>query len=140
MTLPVGIPHAASEDIPYRDVVIPKGAILIPNIVSLSRSPAKYSKPDKFEPERFLHDDVDAATSARSSDFRERDHYHFGFGRRFCPGSHVAEAMVYIAIVRILWAFDIRAVRGLGLKMENQRSMPPTALDVLNWRDMKTDA
>ncbi|KAJ7639524.1 hypothetical protein FB45DRAFT_1055615 [Roridomyces roridus] len=37
------------------------------------------------------------------------DNYNipFGFGRRSCPGKNVALQTIFIAVVRILWAFNI---------------------------------
>lgn len=43
-----------------------------------------------------------------SADYEERDHYAFGVGRRLCSGIHLAERSAFVAIAKILWAFDIR--------------------------------
>ncbi|KAF8263094.1 hypothetical protein EI94DRAFT_1741843 [Lactarius quietus] len=32
----------------------------------------------------------------------------FGFGRRVCPGIHIALQSTFISIAGILWAFDVR--------------------------------
>ncbi|KAF7921622.1 uncharacterized protein EAE98_008469 [Botrytis deweyae] len=122
----LGIPHAATEDIMYGDYFIPEGAILLPNTPSLSRSPVRYNNPNAFNPLRFLEDRQDAAASARNSDFMDRDHFEFGFGHRFCPGSHVADSSLYISIARILWGFDIAAIDQVPLDMKDQRM--PTAI------------
>ena len=45
--------------------------------------------------------------SINAKDVSERDHFAFGAGRRICPGYHVAERSLAIAIMRILWAFEI---------------------------------
>ena len=42
-----------------------------------------------------------------ASDIKDRDHWTFGAGRRLCPGIHVAERTLFLAMARILWAFDI---------------------------------
>jgi cytochrome P450 len=116
------VPHATTEDITYGDYIIPKDTILIPNIPALSRSPERYQHAEVFEPLRFLHDDQSSASSARSADYLGRDHFQFGFGQRFCPGSHIAEDSLYIAIVRIVWGFNIEAVHGAPeLNMEQRR-------------------
>ncbi len=31
----------------------------------------------------------------------------FGFGRRICPGRHLAMNSTFIAVAALLWAFDI---------------------------------
>ena len=42
----------------------------------------------------------------------ERDHWMFGAGRRICPGMLVAEREIWLAISRMLWAFDMQEVPG----------------------------
>lgn len=103
----LGIPHATSSDDTYRGYRVPKGTIVFPNLTSLSRDPDRYTDPDAFMPERFLDDDLNASASATHPDFRRRDHFHYGFGRRLCQGIFVAEASLYIVIARVLWGFDI---------------------------------
>lgn len=34
-----------------------------------------------------------------------RDHFVFGTGRRLCPGIHIADRSMFIAVSRLLWAF-----------------------------------
>ncbi|KAK6832907.1 cytochrome P450 oxidoreductase [Apiospora arundinis] len=119
----LGIPHATSDDDTHLDCRVPKGTIVFPNLTALSRDPAVYANPDTFRPERFLQDDLHANASASHPDFRKRDHFHYGFGRRLCQGIFVAEASLYIAIARVLWAFDITEEPGappldLGDKIE----------------------
>ncbi len=118
-----GVPHATTEEIHFRNYIIPRNTILIPNTAALSRSPERYSHPDVFDPTRFLGDTADGAASARSADFGDRDHFNFGFGNRFCPGSYVAEGSLYIALVRVMWGFEIGIVGGAGglLDMEDQQ-------------------
>ncbi|KAI0882332.1 cytochrome P450 [Annulohypoxylon maeteangense] len=103
----LGVPHATSEEDRYLGRRVPKGTIVFPNLPALSRDPAVYQNPDAFWPERFINDDLNASASANHPDFRRRDHFHYGFGRRLCQGIFVAEASLYIVIARVLWAFDI---------------------------------
>lgn len=116
-----GIPHAVVDTLIYKKFVIPPGAILIPNIASIHQDTNLYPNPQNFDPSRF-HKPIAIGEEKLSDSHRERDHYHFGFGRRHCPGSHIAEAALYIAIVRILWAFDIGVPQGSSApRMEEQR-------------------
>ncbi|KAL7928621.1 cytochrome P450 [Trichoderma chlorosporum] len=107
----IGIPHAATEEVTYNGLIIPKG-ILLPNNNALSRDPERYDNPDAFEPERFLGDDLDAFTSAKQSDFLKRDHVNYGFGRRLCQGIHLAENSIYMQVSRLLWAFNVATMPG----------------------------
>ena len=103
----LGIPHATSKGDVYEGQKIPKGTIVFPNLTALSRSMERYQRPDLFEPERFMSDELDASTAALHSDYMKRDHFHYGFGRRLCQGIFVAEASLYIVVSRVLWGFAI---------------------------------
>ena len=35
--------------------------------------------------------------------------YTFGWGRRFCPGSHIARNSLFITIARLVWGLDFSA-------------------------------
>ncbi|KAG6014395.1 hypothetical protein E4U54_005391 [Claviceps lovelessii] len=114
----LGVPHATSSCDTHQHRRIPKGTIVFPNLTYLNRDPERYHDPDLFMPERFLGDDVDAnanvsaSASAYQADFRRRNHFHYGFGRRLCQGIIVAESSLFIVIARVLWAFDICPRRG----------------------------
>ena len=113
-----GIPHCATTDDVYDGKCIPKGTIVFPNLTAMSKDPERYHDPEQFQPDRFKGDHQTAAASAQSTDYRERDHFHYGFGRRLCPGLHVAEASLFIVISRILWGFHIRPKPGHVLDMD----------------------
>lgn len=55
--------------------------------------------------------------SINTPDPTKRDHYAFGAGRRICPGYNVAERSLSIAIMRILWAFDVKPTPGTKLPL-----------------------
>jgi hypothetical protein len=42
----------------------------------------------------------------------------FSFSRRICPGIHVAERELWLAISRLLWAFDIRSLPDEPISLE----------------------
>ncbi|VUC28794.1 unnamed protein product [Clonostachys rosea] len=116
-----GVPHETTHEIIYDKYTIPANTILIPNIPALSRNRERYDSPDVFDPRRFIGDDKDAAASARCPDYGSRDHFQFGFGKRFCPGSYVAEGSLYMAVSRIIWGFEIHNIKGQDLNMNEQR-------------------
>ncbi|KAG1747609.1 cytochrome P450 [Suillus lakei] len=94
---PQGLPHHTTKEDVYEGYRIPKGAIVIANILSISRDREMYPDPLEFRPERFLG-------SSPQLDPRK---FIFGFGRRRCPGWHFAEASLYLNISCILAAFTI---------------------------------
>ena len=57
-----------------------------------------FPDPEAFRPERFLE-----AKDSRIASFE----LPFGFGRRICPGMHLARNSIFINTARLLWAFDI---------------------------------
>ena len=61
--------------------------------------PEMFPNPDEFRPERFIE-----TTNPRLIDFE----LPFGFGRRICPGMHLARNSIFINIARLMWAFDIQ--------------------------------
>lgn len=114
----------------YEGQTIPKGTIVFPNLTALSKDPDRYPIPEAFNPDRFQGDNNHAAVSALSKDYLERDHFHYGFGRRICPGIHVAEASMFILISRILWGFHIKPKTGCPLDIaaktgEKSHPRPP---------------
>lgn len=51
---PLGIAHQADEDVEYKDMVIPKGAILMPLLWSFLHDPDVYHEPEEYMPERYM--------------------------------------------------------------------------------------
>ncbi|KAG9095311.1 hypothetical protein FRC06_009940 [Ceratobasidium sp. 370] len=68
----------------------------------LLHDPAVYSNPDKFRPDRYFGDEP-APNPAL---------YAFGFGRRICPGVHIAQQSLWISISNILANFTISKALG----------------------------
>ncbi|KIK64878.1 hypothetical protein GYMLUDRAFT_160779 [Collybiopsis luxurians FD-317 M1] len=105
----MGIPHLADEDDEYEGMFIPKGSTVIGNVWTIHLDPAVYPNPMAFQPERFLPTDGQAIQWGSGPEARDRDHYVFGWGRRFCLGSHIAEASLFIVLSRLIWAINFTA-------------------------------
>lgn len=101
-----GVPHASTREDWYMGYRIPAGAGIVNNVYTIHMDPERYPDPRRFEPERFRGDMQTAADSALNPGPASRDHFVFGSGRRICLGIHVAERSLYIAISRMLWAFE----------------------------------
>ncbi|KAJ5148560.1 hypothetical protein N7448_000138 [Penicillium atrosanguineum] len=116
---PLGIPHRTDEDDIISGFLIPKDAILLPNIWSFNNDPSSYSNPREFCPERFLS----------SPSALEPGDVTFGFGRRVCPGRLVAETSVFLMIAHTLAVFDIRKpIRQDGKEVEPMVHFTPGIL------------
>ncbi|KAK0460394.1 cytochrome P450 [Desarmillaria tabescens] len=95
-----GFAHKATKDIYWQGYVIPAGAAVIGNHWCISRDPEVYPSPNEFIPQRWIRD----SDSSLNTDNKP---FTFGFGRRVCPGSHVAERSLFLTAAMILWAFNI---------------------------------
>jgi len=93
-----GTPHAVTADDEYNGMLIPKGSTIFANFAGIMSDPDMFPDPESFQPERFLE-----TTEPRLLDFE----LPFGFGRRICPGMHLARNSIFINTARLLWAFDI---------------------------------
>ncbi|KAG2070794.1 cytochrome P450, partial [Suillus decipiens] len=91
-----GVPHRTTEDENY---CIPAGTTVIGNHWAISRDPDVYPEPDAFKPQRWIDD------RGRLRD--DLTFFPYGFGRRVCPGQHVANRSVFINSLLILWAFEL---------------------------------
>ncbi|TDL17085.1 cytochrome P450 [Rickenella mellea] len=95
---PSGVPHAVTKDDYFNGYFIPKGATVFANLRDMMYDPELFPDPEVFRPERFLD-----TKNPRLIDFN----LPFGFGRRICPGLHVASQSLWIFMARLLWAYDI---------------------------------
>lgn len=66
----------------------------------------RFPNPRAFYPERYANDFLSSAEAVINADASKRDHFLFGGGRRVCQGIHIAERSLFLAISRLLWAFD----------------------------------
>ena len=105
---PGGFPHLSDADDIYKGYTIHAKTMVIPNIWAMQHSPSQFPDPLKFKPERFLNADVNSSSRPSLKPESLSDgHYGFGFGRRACPGKHLASKTIWIGATRMMWAFDI---------------------------------
>lgn len=115
-----GMSHALTQDLKYKDWILPKGASILANHWAIHMDEKEYGeKPEEFRPERFLveRDDKDDDDISKSKSFEvkgtwfapTRGNVSFGYGRRICSGVHVAERSLFIMTVLMVWTFDFRA-------------------------------
>jgi cytochrome P450 len=102
-----GVPHSTAEDDTYRGCFIPKGTIVFPLQWALLHDTVTYPDPEEFVPERYLHRLPSGAWTERSDVRNPRD-FSFGFGRRACPGTHIAEQSLFASVATALHTLDIQ--------------------------------
>ncbi|KAI1081433.1 cytochrome P450 [Whalleya microplaca] len=104
----LGVPHAVVRDDEYMGYKIPKGATMMWNVWTIHNDAMRHPNPRRFDPARWKDDNQTSAEAANNPDATKRDHFLFGAGRRLCQGMHIADRSLFLAISRLLWAFDFR--------------------------------
>ncbi|XP_021984803.2 cytochrome P450 81Q32 [Helianthus annuus] len=95
-TLPLLLPHEASEDITVGGYSVPRGTMLMVNAWAIQRDPVLWDEPNKFMPERF-------------DKIADQDRYKmlaFGVGRRGCPGVNLGYRILGLALGTLIQAFE----------------------------------
>ncbi|KAI9496236.1 cytochrome P450 [Zychaea mexicana] len=101
------LPRETTEDLEYKGYHIPKSTVLLANTFTMNFSEEYYDEPEKFIADRFLKDQRPFAVSASASPEKKRDQFVFGWGRRLCPGAHLADVEYFAMMVRILATINI---------------------------------
>ncbi|KFZ16483.1 hypothetical protein V501_02223 [Pseudogymnoascus sp. VKM F-4519 (FW-2642)] len=97
---PLGVPHRSIEDDTYNGMFIPAGTTIYANARAMCYDETMYKNPSKFNPDRF----TPREEGGEGEPFAQGP---FGFGRRICPGSHLAAASVWMILTTILRTMDI---------------------------------
>jgi cytochrome P450 len=109
-----GTPHASSEDDVYNGFHIPCGTTILGNSWAINLNEEYYPDPHLFNPARFL-DESDPRfvpeLKGRKAHPAKAGHSSFGWGRRICPGADLAANSLFIALSKLIWAFDIVSTR-----------------------------
>ncbi|XP_071483264.1 cytochrome P450 2U1-like [Diadema antillarum] len=98
---PLAVPHSASETAVLRDYTIPKGSILLGNVMFCHHDPDHWHDPELFDPHRFLSGD-------RTKVIRDPPAFlPFGVGPRMCIGEQLAKNELFIVFTRIMQRFRV---------------------------------
>jgi pimeloyl-[acyl-carrier protein] synthase len=95
-TAPI-ISRIASADTEIGGARIPAGQPVTLLLAAANRDPARFDRPDDFDPHRFDPHRFEAHRGGR--------HISFGLGRHACPGSALARAMILAAMKALLNRF-----------------------------------
>ncbi|KAI4336006.1 hypothetical protein L6164_014586 [Bauhinia variegata] len=103
---PIMLPHRAGSDVSIGGYEIPKGTNVFVNLWAMGRDEKVWADPLKFEPERFLEEDIDL----KGQDFRL---IPFGAGRRMCPAAQLSTNMLTLMLGRLLHHFSWSLPEGM---------------------------
>jgi len=98
--VPLALPHVSTADDVYEGYFIPKGTYVMPNIWFMLHDARTYPDPDTFDPSRFIPSEGKPVQPDPRT-------ITFGFGRRICPGLHLADASVFISCAMALAVFNV---------------------------------
>jgi cytochrome P450 len=114
-----GTPHASTETDRYEGWMIPAGSTILGNNWAINLNEEYYPNPHHFDPVRFLSDSECLQMGIEKQPYRgekihpaKAGHSSFGWGRRICPGADLAANSLFIALGKLLWAFDILPIKG----------------------------
>ncbi|KAK7047907.1 hypothetical protein VNI00_006235 [Paramarasmius palmivorus] len=97
-SVPLGLPHLATQDDVYNGYFIEKGTVVWANIWSILHDEELFPNPFEFKPERYIS----------NPKAKEAVGVAFGFGRRLCPGVHLAEHSIWLFIATALAVFEFK--------------------------------
>lgn len=109
---PLAFPHALAQDDWVENAngegkfLLRKGTTMIINAWGMQHDESRFEKPEEFNPDHFAGV-TRLAPELANGPWEERDHYGYGAGRRLCPGIHLAERNLFLAMAKLLWAFDM---------------------------------
>ncbi|KAI3684653.1 hypothetical protein L6452_33878 [Arctium lappa] len=94
---PLLVPHESSKECTIGGYNVPKGTMLMVNVWAIQNDPNIWIEPTKFKPERFEE------VVGKRDGFKLMP---FGYGRRSCPGKHMAVRVISLALGSLIHCFE----------------------------------
>ncbi|KAK8956362.1 Cytochrome P450 90B1 [Platanthera guangdongensis] len=93
------IPKVATEDVRYKEMIIPRGSLVIVHMRAVQLDPFAFHNPMNFNPWRWL----DACCDDEK---RKRSYMPFGGGTRMCPGENLAQLEMVVLLHHIIINYE----------------------------------
>ncbi|CAH1775272.1 unnamed protein product [Owenia fusiformis] len=105
--IPFALPHSTTEDVKFRQYMLPKGTMIFPNIWAALADSKLWKNPDEFDPRNFLDDKGKVNKPA---------HFiPFSLGKRMCLGESLARTELFLFFTSMLQRFHFRLPPDLPL-------------------------
>ena len=112
-----GLPRVALEDDEIKGYFIPKGSVLSVAQYFIFRHPEFWDKPEQFDPDRFLPEQVNQRPKFA--------YFPFGGGKHVCIGQNFALMEATTILAAIAQRFHIDLVPGQSIEVDPQFTLRP---------------
>uniref|UniRef100_A0A905FYE6 Uncharacterized protein n=1 Tax=Ixodes scapularis TaxID=6945 RepID=A0A905FYE6_IXOSC len=107
--LAIGLPRGVQKDTSIGGHHIPKGTMVLVNVMGVHRNPELWENPNEFDPTRFL--------VAEGTELSKKPEHHIAFslGRRKCPGEMLGNVELFLYLATLLQNFSVFPEEGTQL-------------------------
>lgn len=108
-TTPFPMPRGVQEDTTIGKYVIPKGTMVLINLMGVHKNPDLWENPDRFDPTRFL--------TADGSELEKKPEHliPFSLGKRKCPAEKLGYVEMFLYLSTLLQRFSVFPDKGTVL-------------------------
>ncbi|KAK4876362.1 hypothetical protein RN001_012784 [Aquatica leii] len=128
--VPLGIPHATTDDLELFGYFLPKGTMVVPLQWAIHMNPTVWNNPEEFNPRRFLNEEMKFT--------KPKDFIPFQLGKRMCLGEDLANMIMFLFTSSVLQQFEVSAPEGVDLVGEIGISLTPKD-QILSFRSRSCD-
>ncbi|XP_070558201.1 cytochrome P450 2J4-like [Ptychodera flava] len=102
--VPVGLPHVTTKHVQFRGFDIPANTMVFANMYSMHQDERYWTKPDEFNPERWLQEDGQFGKADLLS--------HYSYGPRVCVGKELAQMELFLVFSNVMKMFSFKPPEG----------------------------